>query len=143
MTCRISSESSPTMTRSISNCKIRCRSASVASSSRDRTRWQNASRSDQTAFAACRSACSRCSWSRWVMRTLTSALDLFATGLQLGQVDHLGLVGVDQPLLLAAEPLQLDLPPLDRGTAVVPRLREPGQFLEPCGQRRRDPRAAP
>ena len=52
MTCRISSESSPTMTRSISSCKIRCRSASVASSSRDRTRRQNASRSDQTAFAA-------------------------------------------------------------------------------------------
>ena len=43
MTWRISSESSPTMTRSISNCKIRCRSANVASSSRDRTRRQNAS----------------------------------------------------------------------------------------------------
>jgi hypothetical protein len=40
------------MTRSISNCKIRCRSDRLASSSRDRTRRQNASRSDQTAFAA-------------------------------------------------------------------------------------------
>src|SRR5512143_423528 len=54
---------------------------------------------------------------------LTSALDLFATGLQLGQVEHLGLIGVDQPLFLSAEPLQLNLPPLDRGTAVVLRPR--------------------
>ena len=51
ITWRISSESSPTMTRSMSNCKIRCRSASVASSSRDRTRSQNAVRSAQTSFA--------------------------------------------------------------------------------------------
>jgi hypothetical protein len=36
------------MTRSMSNCKIRCFSANVASSSRDRTRWQNAVKSAQT-----------------------------------------------------------------------------------------------
>src|SRR3954470_1235748 len=47
---------------------------------------------------------------------MTSALDLFATGLQLGQVEHPGLVGVDQPLLLPAETLQLDPPSLHRGT---------------------------
>ena len=51
ITWRISSASSPTMTRSMSNCKIRCFSASVASSSRDRTRSQNAVRSAQTSFA--------------------------------------------------------------------------------------------
>jgi hypothetical protein len=54
---------------------------------------------------------------------MTSALDLFTTGLELGQVEHSGLVGVDQPLVLPAEALPLDLPSLDRGTAVVPRLR--------------------
>ena len=69
---------------------------------------------------------------------MTSALDLFATGLQLGQVDHLRLVGVDQPSLLLVEPLQLDLPSLDRGTAVVPRLRLPRQLFEACGQRAGD-----
>jgi hypothetical protein len=66
---------------------------------------------------------------------MTSALDLFATGLQLGQVEHPGLIGVDQALLLPVETLELNLPPLDRGMALVPRLREPRQFLEPCGQR--------
>lgn len=54
---------------------------------------------------------------------MTSSLNLFTAGLQLGQVEHTGLIGVDQPLFLPVEPLQLDLPPLDRGTAVVPRLR--------------------
>src|SRR4051812_1977086 len=66
---------------------------------------------------------------------MATALDLFATGLQLAQVEHPGLVGVDQPSLLPAETLQLDLPPLDRGTAVVPCLRYPGQLLEARGQR--------
>ncbi|WP_231749267.1 hypothetical protein [Tautonia plasticadhaerens] len=50
----------------MSNCKIRCRSANVASSSRDRTRSQNAVRSDQTSLAVCRSERNRCSWSRCI-----------------------------------------------------------------------------
>ncbi|WP_261345584.1 hypothetical protein [Paludisphaera soli] len=40
------------MTRSISSCKIRCRSDGVASAIRARTRVQNDFRSDQAAFAA-------------------------------------------------------------------------------------------
>jgi len=39
------------MTRSMSSCKIRCFSATVASPSRDRTRSQNAFRSAQVSFA--------------------------------------------------------------------------------------------
>jgi hypothetical protein len=44
---------------------------------------------------------------------LPAASDLIAAGLQLLQVDHLGLIGIDQPLLLAGEPLNLRLPSLD------------------------------
>ena len=66
MTWRISNSPSPTITRSISNCKISCFSASVAPSSRDRIRSQNAVRSANTARALDASwrslaCCSRCS----------------------------------------------------------------------------------
>ena len=54
---------------------------------------------------------------------LPTAPDLIAAGLQFLQVDHLGLIGIDQSLLLAGEPLELRLPPLDRGAAVVLRVR--------------------
>jgi hypothetical protein len=67
---------------------------------------------------------------------LTAASDLFATGLQFGQLEHPGLIRVDQASFLPVEPLQLRLPPRHRGSAIVPRLRESGQFLEPCRQGR-------
>jgi len=67
---------------------------------------------------------------------LTAALDLFAAGLQLGQLEDPGLVGIDQASFLPVEPLQLRLPPRYRGSAVVAGLRVSGQFLEPCRQGR-------
>ena len=84
-------------------------------------------RSDQTAFAVWRS-----DLQSLLLVTLGRSGHAVAPWicsrrlLQLVQVDHLGLVGVEQPLLLAVEPPQLGLPPLDRGMAVVPRLRQPG-----------------
>ena len=66
MTWRISSESSPTMTRSMSSCKMICLSAKLASSSRDRGpdgRTPSRSTRPPSPLTLDRR---RCSWSRWV-----------------------------------------------------------------------------
>ena len=113
------------MTRSISNCKIRCRSAQA--------RLVEPGPHPPAERLQVRPARPRLlplGLQSLLLVTLgdedmTSALDLFATDLQLNQLEHPGLVGVDQPLLLPAETLQLDLPSLHRGMAVVPRLDSP------------------
>lgn len=64
-------------------------------------------------------------------------MDLCATVLRLGQIDHLGLIDFDQSTLLPVEPLELGNPPQDRAPPVVLRLRHPGEFLESFRQSRR------
>jgi hypothetical protein len=61
--------------------------------------------------------------------------DLLAPLLQFVEVDRLGLVGVEQPLLLAVEPVQQGLAlPARRVRAGVERVGLPGPLLELRGQ---------
>src|SRR3954464_3355485 len=65
-------------------------------------------------------------------------IDLISTLLEFVEIDRLGLVGVEQSLLLAVEPTQLALPLLARRAGVgVERLGLPGPLLELCRQRGR------
>ncbi len=50
---------------------------------------------------------------------LPTPADLLAASLQFGQVDHLGLIRIDQSLLLAGEPLELGFPAMHRVRAVL------------------------
>ncbi|WP_406696324.1 hypothetical protein [Singulisphaera sp. Ch08] len=55
-------------------------------------------------------------------KDMSMPLNFLATCLQLGQIDHLSLISVDQPLFLPVEPLQLQLPTPDLALAVLPGL---------------------
>src|SRR3954464_13064338 len=65
-------------------------------------------------------------------------IDLISTLLEFVEIDRLGLVGVEQSLLLAVEPTQLALPLLARRAGVgVERVGLPGPLLELRRQRGR------
>ncbi|HMB03196.1 MAG TPA: hypothetical protein VKP69_05565 [Isosphaeraceae bacterium] len=64
--------------------------------------------------------------------------DLFTALLEFVEVDRFGLVGVEEPLLLAVEPTQQGLALLARRVRVgIARVGLPGPLLELRGQRRR------
>src|SRR5205809_2847444 len=64
--------------------------------------------------------------------------DLPSTLLEFVEIDRLGLIGVEQSLLLAVEPTQLGLPPLAGGVCVgVECVGPPGPLLELRSQRGR------
>ena len=116
ITWRISSVSSPTMTRSISNCKIRCFSARrrLVEPRPDPLAERRQVRPDLLGRLTLL-ARSRCSLVLLGRQDLPAASrSARRRSLQLRQVDDLGLVGVEQPLLLAVEPPQLRLPLLAR-----------------------------
>src|SRR3954464_10319343 len=67
---------------------------------------------------------------------MLARIDLLPTLLELVEIDRLGLIGVEQSLLLAVEPTQLGLPLLARGVCVgLERVGLPGPLLELGGQR--------
>src|SRR3954462_13872907 len=69
---------------------------------------------------------------------MLARIDLLSTLLELVEIDRLSLVGVEQSLLLAAEPTQLGLPLLARGVCVgVESVGLPGPLLELRRQRGR------
>src|SRR5437899_1579696 len=66
---------------------------------------------------------------------MLARIDLLSTLLELVEIDRLGLIGVEQSLLLAAEPTQLGLPLLARGERVcVAGVGLPGSLLDLRGQ---------